>query len=214
MIKNSLPKTDLTLSAFHYDLPEERIAQTPVYPRDSSRLMVVDRTTPEYTVEHRTFRDILDYLRPEDVLVINDTRVIPARIIGRRIRKMTPDGEVPSEGTGAVELLLLKQLENDVWEALAGPGKRAKPGDTLAFGEGDMLLGHVESVGEGGCRRVRLEARGDFETVYEALHTLGTMPLPPTSPNSCRIRSGIRPYTQGKKAPLPLPQPVFTLPRS
>lgn len=179
MIKNSLPKTDLTLSAFHYDLPEERIAQTPVYPRDSSRLMVVDRTVPEYTVEHRTFRDILDYLRPEDVLVINDTRVIPARIIGRRIRKMTPDGEVPSEGTGALELLLLKQLENDVWEALAGPGKRAKPGDTLAFGERDMLLGHVESVGEGGCRRVRLEARGDFETVYEALHTLGTMPLPP-----------------------------------
>lgn len=185
MIKNTLPKTDLTLSAFHYDLPEERIAQTPVEPRDSSRLMIVDRQKDG--VEHKIFRDIIDYLNPEDTLVINDTRVIPARIIGRRIRKMTPDGEVESEGTGAVELLLLKQLENDTWEALAGPGKRAKPGDTLAFGEGDMrasgedgmLIGHVESIGDGGCRRVRLEARGDFQTVYEALHTLGTMPLPP-----------------------------------
>ncbi len=177
MIKNTLPKTDLTLSAFHYDLPQSYIAQTPVEPRDSSRLMIVDRQKDG--VEHRIFRDIVEYLRPEDTLVINDTRVIPARIIGRRIRKMTPDGEVDAEGTGAVELLLLKQLENDTWEALAGPGKRAKPGDTLAFGEGEMLLGHVEAVGEGGCRRVRLEAKGDFQTVYEALHTLGTMPLPP-----------------------------------
>jgi len=179
MIKNQLPPTDLTLSAFHYDLPEEYIAQTPVEPRDISRLMVVDRGNPEYSVEHRHFYDILEYLRPEDVLVINDTRVIPARIIGRRIRKMTPVGETAAEGTGPVELLLLKQLEQDVWEALAGPGKRAKPGDTLAFGAGDMLLGHVEAVGEGGCRQVRLEACGDFATVYEALHALGSMPLPP-----------------------------------
>ncbi len=182
MIQNTLPKTDLTLHDFYYHLPEERIAQTPVEPRDSSRLMVVDRAkemTDPARIQHRHFRDILDYLQPEDVLVINDTRVIPARIIGRRHTRMTPDGPVPAEGSGAVELLLLKQLETDIWEALAGPGKRAKPGDILAFGEGDMLLGHVESVGEGGCRRVRLEARGDFETVYEALHTLGSMPLPP-----------------------------------
>lgn len=179
MIQNILPPTDLKLSDFHYDLPESYIAQTPVEPRDSSKLMIVDRNAREYTFEHRIFRDILDYLRPEDVLVINDTRVIPARIIGKRLYKMQADGTLsPSEGQGAVELLLLRQRENDVWEALAGPGKRAKPGDILTFG-GDLLRGHVLSVGEGGCRMVRLEARGDCQTVYEALHRLGSMPLPP-----------------------------------
>lgn len=179
MIQNVLPPTDLKLSDFNYDLPESYIAQTPVEPRDSSKLMIVNRDNPEHTFEHRIFRDIVDYLNPEDVLVINDTRVIPARIIGRRLYKMQEDGNlVPSEGQGAVELLLLRQWENDVWEALAGPGKRAKPGDILTFGE-DLLRGHVLSVGEGGCRMVRLEARGDCQTVYEALHLLGSMPLPP-----------------------------------
>ncbi|MBQ7921295.1 MAG: tRNA preQ1(34) S-adenosylmethionine ribosyltransferase-isomerase QueA [Clostridia bacterium] len=179
MIQNILPPTDLKLSDFNYDLPESYIAQTPAEPRDSSKLMIINRSNPEYTFEHRIFRDILEYLNPEDVLVINDTRVIPARIIGKRLYKMQEDGtRILSEGQGAVELLLLRQRENDVWEALAGPGKRAKPGDILTFGD-DLLRGHVLSVGEGGCRMVRLEARGECQTVYEALHLLGSMPLPP-----------------------------------
>jgi len=179
MIQNTLPPTNLKLSDFHYDLPEEYIAQTPVEPRDSSRLMVVNRNTPEFSIQHRIFYNILDYLKPEDVLVINDTRVIPARIIGKRLFRMQTDGtQAASAGDGAVELLLLRQRENDVWEALAGPGKRAKPGDVLTFGE-DLLRGHILSVGEGGCRIVRLEAKGTCQTVYEALHLLGSMPLPP-----------------------------------
>lgn len=179
MIKNTLPDTTLTLSDFHYDLPESYIAQTPVEPRDSSRLMIVNRNAPIGQVEHRIFRDIIDYLRPEDVLVVNDTRVIPARIVGHRKLRHTDSGAlIPTESTAPVELLLLKQVENDVWETLAGPGKRAKPGDVLSFGE-DLLLGHVESIGDGGCRIVRFTVREDCETVYDALHRLGTMPLPP-----------------------------------
>ena len=117
MIKNQLPETSLRLSDFYYDLPEERIAQTPVEPRDSSRLMVLHRM--DGSLEHRVFRDILDFIRPGDTLVVNDTRVIPARIIGHR--KMRYDADlktaVPTESTAPVELLLLKQLENDTWEA-------------------------------------------------------------------------------------------------
>ncbi len=177
MIKNELPKTDLTLRDFHYDLPEELIAQTPIEPRDSSRLMVIDRNRDG--VEHRIFRDITDYLRPGDVMVINDTRVIPARIIGRRSMKMTDDGPVLSDSTAPVELLLLKQRENDVWEALAGPGKRAKIGDEIEFG-GGMLKAQVTDIIDGGCRVVKfIPRKEDFATVYEALHELGTMPLPP-----------------------------------
>ena len=179
MIKNTLPDTTLTLSDFHYDLPESYIAQTPVEPRDSSRLMIVDRNAPIGQVEHRIFHDIIDYLRPEDVLVVNDTRVIPARIVGHRILRHTDSGAlVPTDSTAPVELLLLRQIENDVWETLAGPGKRAKPGDVLSFGD-DLLRGHVESVGDGGCRIVRFTVREDCETVYDALHKLGKMPLPP-----------------------------------
>ena len=178
IIRNSLPETALTLSDFDYDLPEERIAQTPVEPRDSSRLMIIDREKD--TIEHRTFRDILDFLRPEDVLVINNTRVIPARIIGHRSEKMTAEGSrIPTESTSPVELLLLRQQENDVWEALAGPGKRARPGDILAFGTG-FLTAEVLGIGEEGCRIVRFRCEGgECETVYEALHKLGSMPLPP-----------------------------------
>ena len=178
MIKNTLPETDLTLSDFDYDLPESQIAQTPLEPRDSSRLMIIDRTSDH--VEHRIFRDIVDYLRPGDTLVINDTRVIPARIIGHRAKKMMPDGTLAdTESTAPVELLLLKQRENDVWEALAGPGKRAKVGDILAFGDG-FLTAEVEDIIEGGCRVVRFRVdRAVCETVYEALHKLGSMPLPP-----------------------------------
>ena len=178
MIKNTLPETSLTLSDFDYDLPESRIAQTPLEPRDSSRLMIIDRTSDQ--LEHRIFRDIVDYLRPGDTLVVNDTRVIPARIIGHRAKKMMPDGTLAdTESTAPVELLLLKQRENDVWEALAGPGKRAKVGDILAFGDG-FLTAEVEDVIDGGCRVVRFRVdRAVCETVYEALHKLGSMPLPP-----------------------------------
>ena len=177
MIRNSLPQTDLRLSDFYYDLPEERIAQTPLEPRDSSRLMVLDRT--EDTIEHHVFRDIIDYLEPGDVLVVNDTRVIPARIIGhRKLRYDEFTGEkVETNSTAPVELLLLKQRENDVWEALAGPGKRAKPGDVIEFGDG-LLEAHVLEVIEGGCRLVKFIVNG-AETMFEALDILGTMPLPP-----------------------------------
>lgn len=177
MIKNELPETDLRLSDFYYDLPEELIAQTPLEVRDSSRLMVIDRERD--TVEHKIFRDIIDYIRPEDTLVINDTRVIPARIVGERVVKMTADGPCETGGSAPVELLLLKQTENDVWEALAGPGKRARVGDVLSFGDG-LLKTEVESIGDGGVRTVRFTCdKSRSATVYDALHTLGTMPLPP-----------------------------------
>ena len=114
---------------FYYDLPKERIAQTPVEPRDHSRLLVMDRFTGE--MEHRHFYDIVDYLRPGDLLVINDSRVLPARLYGVK------------EDTGAhMELLLLEQKENQVWECLAKPGKKAKPGTKLIFGDG-LLTGEV-----------------------------------------------------------------------
>jgi len=179
MIKNILTPTELTLKSFYYNLPEDRIAQIPLEPRDSARLMVIDRNKPCGQLEHTIFRNIIDFLRPEDVLVVNDTRVIPARIIGKRIKKMTPDGEVESTGSGPVELLLLRQRETDVWEALAGPGKRAKEGDTLAFGEEGQLTAKVLSIGEGGCRFVKFIPGAQYSSVYEALHALGSMPLPP-----------------------------------
>lgn len=178
MIKNSLPETNLTLKDFHYDLPEELIAQTPVYPRDSSRLMVIERDGEG--IDHKVFSNIIDYIRPEDVLVINDTRVIPARVIGIRSHRFdTQTGElVETNSTSPVELLLLKQRENDTWEALAGPGKRAKIGDRLSFGEG-LLTAEVIDIIEGGCRVVKFTAGGDATCVYDALHRVGTMPLPP-----------------------------------
>ena len=178
MIKNNLPETELTLKDFYYDLPEDRIAQTPLEPRDSSRLMVIDRNKD--TIEHKVFRDVIDYLEPGDVLVINDTRVIPARIIGVRSKKSLPDGtEEITHSTAPVELLLLKQRENDVWEALAGPGKRAKVGDTLSFGDG-VLEAKVIEIADGGNRIVKFTCTdGKSDTVYDALHRIGTMPLPP-----------------------------------
>ena len=172
MIRNALPPTDLTLADFRYDLPPERIAQTPAEPRDSSRLMVLDRKTGE--LEHRVFRDIVEYLDPGDTLVINDTRVIPARIIGHRARRA--DG---SEGSASpVELLLLRQRGEGVWETLAGPGKRARPGDILSFGEG-LLTAEVLDVVEEGCRTVRFTVHREGLTFFAALDLLGTMPLPP-----------------------------------
>ena len=149
-------------SDFNYDLPEELIAQTPVYPRDSSRLLVYHRNTN--TIEHKVFHDVVDYLNPGDVLVINQTRVIPARLYGAK------------EGTGgAIEFLLLRRLNLTDWEVILKPGKKAKPGARFVFGEGE-LKAEVLSMAEDGGRTVRFEYEGVFEDV---LDRLGQMPLPP-----------------------------------
>ncbi len=148
-------------SDFMYDLPEELIAQTPVEPRDHSRLLVYDRASGK--IEHRHFYDIVDYLRPEDALVINDTRVIPARLYGVR------------SGGGACELLLLKQLGPKRWESLVRPGNKLMPGKSVSIGEGRMTA-HVVDMAPGGGRVIDFECEGTFE---EALDELGEMPLPP-----------------------------------
>ena len=147
---------------FYFDLPQELIAQDPLEDRASSRLLVLDRSTGE--VEHRKFRDILEYLNPGDCLVINDTKVIPARLIGSK------------EGTDAkIEVLLLKRKENDIWETLVKPGKKAKPGTVIRFGDG-ILKGTVADVVEEGNRLIQFSYEGIFE---EILDQLGQMPLPP-----------------------------------
>lgn len=150
-------------SDFYYDLPENLIAQTPVEPRDSSRLMVLHKTSGK--IEHKIFKDLTDYLEPGDCLVINDTRVIPARIYGVK------------EETGAVvEFLLLSQKENDVWECLCKPGKRAKTGTRFSFGEG-KLLGEVVAIDrDEGNRFVKFSCDGN---IYAVLDEIGSMPLPP-----------------------------------
>ena len=149
-------------SDFNYDLPEELIAQTPAEPRDSSRLLVYDRATGN--VEHKIFRDVIDYLNPGDVLVVNHTRVIPARLYGVK------------EGTGgAIEFLLLKRLNLTDWEVILKPGKKAKPGARFVFGKGE-LTAEILSVAEDGGRTVRFTFDGVFEDV---LDRLGQMPLPP-----------------------------------
>ena len=146
---------------FYYDLPEEYIAQTPVEPRDSSRLMVLNKETGE--IAHKHFYDIIDYLNPGDCLVLNDSRVLPARLYGIK------------EGTGArVEFLLLTHKEGDVWEVLTGPGKRAKPGAKFVFGDG-LLKAEVIDIIEGGNRLARFSYSGNF---YEILDKIGQMPLP------------------------------------
>ncbi len=147
---------------FYYELPQELIAQDPLPDRASSRLMVLDKNTGE--VEHRVFRDILDYLRPGDCLVINNTKVIPARLYGVK------------EGTQAkIEVLLLKRKENDVWETLVKPGKKCKPGTKISFGDG-LLVGEVIDIVEEGNRLIQFRYEGIFE---EILDQLGQMPLPP-----------------------------------
>lgn len=178
MIKNQLPETDLSLRDFSYDLPEEYIAQTPADPRDSARLMVIDRSTG--LTEHRIFRDVTDYIKPGDTLVINETRVIPARIIGRRRLRYDTDRDCTfeTESRSPVELLLLRQLEENLWETLAGPGKRARPGDVLDFGNG-RLSAHIEKISDGGCRIVRFSPSSEYPSLFAALDDLGTMPLPP-----------------------------------
>ena len=149
-------------SDFDYNLPQELIAQTPVEPRDSSRLLVYHRDTG--AVEHKIFRDVIDYLNPGDVLVINQTRVIPARLYGVK------------EGTGgAIEFLLLRRLNLTDWEVILKPGKKAKPGARFVFGNGE-LVAEILTINEDGGRTVRFFYEGVFEDV---LDRLGQMPLPP-----------------------------------
>ncbi len=152
----------MVLSDFHYDLPEELIAQDPLEKRSDSRLMVVNRETGE--VCHKTFTDILSYLSPGDCLVLNDTRVIPARLLG-----VKPD-------TGAaVEVLLLKRIDDKRWETIVRPGKKLRPGAEVSFGDG-KLTGRIEEVLPEGNRVVSFDYEGIFE---EVLDELGQMPLPP-----------------------------------
>lgn len=147
---------------FDYELPEELIAQDPLEDRSSSRLMVLDRETGEF--EHKVFKDIIDYLNPGDCLVLNNTKVIPARLFGAK------------EGTNArIELLLLKRKENDVWETLVKPGKKAKPGTRIVFGDG-LLVGEIIDIVDEGNRLIKFYYEGIFE---EILDKLGQMPLPP-----------------------------------
>lgn len=152
----------LKTSDFSFDLPEELIAQTPIEPRDASRLMTLDKRTGE--IGHFHFRDIAEMLEPEDCLILNDSRVLPARIYGVK------------EETGAhVEFLLLENKGNDVWEALAGPGKRAKKGSRFSFGDG-ILRCEVIDVLEDGNRLIHFEYEGLF---FSLLDQIGQMPLPP-----------------------------------
>lgn len=152
----------LKKSDFYFDLPEELIAQDPLEDRTASRLLCLDKDTG--AVKHEVFRNVIDYLQPGDCLVLNNTKVIPARLLGER------------EGTGAhVEVLLLKRREGDVWETLVKPGKKCKPGTRLVFGNGLLRAEVLETVEEGN-RLIHFEYEGIFEEVLDAL---GEMPLPP-----------------------------------
>lgn len=154
----------MNLHDFYYDLPKELIAQTPLSDRSSSRLMVLDRKTGQ--VEHKVFTDIIDYLQPGDCLVLNETKVLPARLIGEKF-----------DTKATIEVLLLKRIENrsNTWEVLVKPGKKAKIGTKISFGDG-RLIGEVVDVVEEGNRLVQFTFEGIFE---EILDSLGQMPLPP-----------------------------------
>ena len=152
----------MNVKDFYFDLPQELIAQDPLEDRSGSRLLVLDKETGD--IEHKKFRDILSYLKKGDCLVINDTKVIPARLFGVK------------EGTDAkIEILLLKRRENDIWETLVKPGKKAKIGTVISFGEG-LLTGTVVDIVEEGNRLIQFSYDGIFE---EILDKLGQMPLPP-----------------------------------
>ncbi len=162
-----MPSTDLKTSDFFYDLPEELIAQHPEEKRDNSRLLVIDRETGK--LEHKHFYDIVDYINPEDVLVVNDSKVIPARIYGNK----------EENEDAKIELLLLRQHGTDLWETLVKPGKRAKLGSKLVFGDG-MLRGEIVDMVEEGNRIIKFDYdREKYSNVYEILHIIGLMPLPP-----------------------------------
>ena len=151
----------MNVSDFYYDLPEELIAQTPIEKRDESRLMVLNRANQ--TIEHKTFKDIIDYLEPGDCLVRNNTKVIPARLYGKK-------------ATGAkIEFLLLNRIEGDIWECIVRPGHKLKPGTEVEFGDG-ILKAKVLDVMEGGTRKVEFKYEGIFN---EILDKIGLMPLPP-----------------------------------
>ena len=155
-------QTGLRTADYWFDLPQELIAQDPMEDRDLSRMLVMNRKTGQ--IEHKIFRDIIDYLVPGDTLVLNDTRVIPARLLGTK------------EGTGAnAEILLLKRRSGDVWETLVRPGKKLRPGARVSFGDG-LLTAEILEIIEDGNRLVRFEYEGIFE---EVLDRLGQMPLPP-----------------------------------
>ncbi|MCI8313391.1 MAG: tRNA preQ1(34) S-adenosylmethionine ribosyltransferase-isomerase QueA [Lachnospiraceae bacterium] len=152
----------MNLHDFYYELPKELIAQDPLLDRAGSRLLLLDRKAKK--TEHHIFREIIDYLEPGDCLVVNNTKVIPARLIGSKV------------GTDAkIEVLLLKRETDDVWETLVKPGKKAKPGAKISFGDG-LLVGEVLEVVEDGNRKIRFQYEGIFE---EILDRLGQMPLPP-----------------------------------
>ena len=159
--QNEAVNTGLRTSDFYFDLPEELIAQDPLLDRSGSRLLMLDKTTGE--TKHEIFRDVIDYLNFGDCLVLNNTKVIPARLIGNR------------ETGGAVEVLLLKRHQDDVWETLVKPGKKCRPGAKLVFGDGILKAEVLETVEEGN-RLVKFEYEGIFE---EVLDKLGEMPLPP-----------------------------------
>jgi len=152
----------MKVSDFYYDLPEELIAQEPLKDRHLSRLLVLDRETGN--IEHRVFKDIIGYLNKGDCLVLNDTRVLPARLLGKK------------EGTGGkIEFVLLKKIEKDIWEVILKPGKRAKPKARFIFGDGELKAEILEIVEEGN-RLVKFEYDGVFE---EVLDRVGIVPLPP-----------------------------------
>ena len=152
----------MNVKDFYFDLPQELIAQDPLEDRSASRLLVLDKETGE--IEHRHFRDIVSYLKPGDCLVINDTKVIPARLFG-----------VKEDTRAKIEVLLLKRRENDIWETLVKPGKKCRPGAVLEFGDG-LLKGTVLDVVDEGNRLIQFSYDGIFE---EILDQLGEMPLPP-----------------------------------
>ena len=163
VIVNERVATTLTTHDFYYDLPEELIAQTPMEKRDTSRLLVLDRTSG--ALSHRHFYDICEYIRPEDILVVNSSRVIPARLLGA------------NAAGSPIELLLLRMREGGVWETLVRPGKRARAGAKFTFG--GILEAEILEVLEDGNRLVRFHYPSEYQTVYEVLDAVGQMPLPP-----------------------------------
>ncbi len=157
---------------FYYDLPEELIAQDPLEDRSGSRLLVLDKVTG--AIEHRIFKNITQYLRKGDCLVVNNSRVIPARLIGEKLHETSINENEEVHGA-KIELLLLKRRENDIWETLVKPGKKARSGTKISFGNG-ILIGEIVDMLEDGNRLVKFAYQGIFE---EILDQLGQMPLPP-----------------------------------
>ena len=151
----------MKLEEFDYYLPEELIAQVPIEKRDESRLLVVDKT--QKTIEHKVFKNIIDYLEPGDCLVRNNTKVIPARLYGKK------------ETGGNVEFVLLNQIEGDIWESIVRPGNKLRPGTKVLFGDG-LLEAEILDIMEGGTRKVKFTYQGIFN---EILDKIGLMPLPP-----------------------------------